>query len=366
LQAAEARVESLTRAIAIGDSVRWIGTLPTLMDEGTPLRWNDTVRTLIAASARRWGPGFVSAAIPADAGERIAETQRLRLRMLRAELLAAAGDTAAAIDAALDIAALSASETSSQARVSVARWLLASMQDPEQLQRVRSVLLPAFSWPDALQLIQKLRAVDVLLGRSAEDPVALFVAAEMARDELNAPGLARALFVRHGAAAQPDTWSGKSLLAAMQLSTTDVQRAEVERHLDAAGGSVYVQAVRGSADSTAFQLAETALQREATILRAEATALGISGDLSVGRAVAVRDSIRLALMRDSLMTKCASFISTSALKGIRADSTRAACLRDDTARVNIVMRMDTLLLRPKRDSLPGSAPPARPDTTLTR
>ena len=65
--------------------------------------------------------------------------------------------------------------------------------------------------------------------------------------------------------------------------------------------------------------------------------MGVSNDLSVGRAVAVRDSIRLVQMRDSLVTACTALIDSAAIQGIRADSTRVACMRSDTARVRAVL-----------------------------
>ncbi|HEX6694191.1 MAG TPA: hypothetical protein VF035_05840 [Longimicrobiales bacterium] len=358
---AEARVEALARALSMRDSLQWLRTMPVLITDGTPPRWNDSVRALIERSAATWSPGFVSASLPADVGENLLEPQRQRLRKLRSELIAAAGDTAAAIEAALDVATASSSDVSAETRVLAARWMLASADSTDAVARARAVLLPAFSWAEALQLIHGLRTVDVLLSRAAEDPAALFVAAEYLRDDLRAPGIARNVFLRH--AAQGNTWSGKSLLAALHLSVDEEQRAEVRRLLDGAEANVYVQIARGGGDAAAFEAAESLLLRESSALRAEAVALGVSGDLSVGRAVAVRDSIRLTLLRDSLMTRCAVLVDNVAAKGVRADSTRAACLRNDTARVNIVLRMDTMLLKPNRDSIPAAA---RPDTTLLR
>ena len=360
-QSAEARVEALARALSMRDSAQWLRTMPVLITDGTPPRWNDSVRTLIERSAKTWTPGFVSAALPADVGGKLVEPQRLRLQKLRAELVAAAGDTTAALDAALDVATASTSDVSAEARVLAARWILASADSTDALARARAVLLPAFAWPEALQLIHGLRAVEVLLARAADDPAALFVAGEYLRDDLRAPGMARNVFLSH--ATQGDVWSGKSLLAALHLSADEAGRAEVRRLIDSAQENVYLQVARGGGNAVAFEEAESRLLRESSALRAEAIALGISGDLSVGRAVAVRDSIRLTLLRDSLMTRCAVLVDSVAVKGVRADSTRAACLRNDTARVNIVLRMDTTLLRPKRDSIPGSV---RPDTTLLR
>jgi hypothetical protein len=55
-------------------------------------------------------------------------------------------------------------------------------------------------------------------------------------------------------------------------------------------------------------------------------------------------------------------IDSLSIAGIRADSTRIACLRGDTARVRFVLNVDTALLR---DTTARGAPrPVNTDTVL--
>jgi hypothetical protein len=46
-----------------------------------------------------------------------------------------------------------------------------------------------------------------------------------------------------------------------------------------------------------------------------------------------------------MRTRCALLVDGLVIAGIRADSVQAACVRGDAARVDSVLRMDTLLLR---------------------
>ncbi|MGH7465531.1 MAG: hypothetical protein ACREK1_10180, partial [Longimicrobiales bacterium] len=86
-------------------------------------------------------------------------------------------------------------------------------------------------------------------------------------------------------------------------------------------------------------------------LRSDAVAESIRRDVIVGRAVAVLDSTRSAAVNDSIRIACGTLIDSLSIAGIRADSTRTACLRGDSARVRFVIDVDTALLRDTADRM---------------
>jgi hypothetical protein len=342
---AEAALERLLRATMTGDTTRWRVAVSELVgSRGTPMR-PDSVRVLLDSSVVRWSPAFVMHALPADAGSSLQEEDRLKLRLRRAEIIAAAGDTATAIADGLDVASASSSETAAQARVDVAHWILATSSDINDLSRVRSILVPAFSNGEAFQMIQQIRAIDVLMSRATDVPLAMFVAGEYARDDLHAPRLARTIFVRSDSLAAPNPWAAKALMAAEDLSRNAADRAAIDQMLSRHSADLYVQAAHGTADAEAYANSEATLKREAAVLRAEATAIATAGNVSISRAVSIRDSIRTVMRHDSLQQHCFVVLDSMKVKGIRGDSLRAACVRVDTARFNAVLKIDTTKLK---------------------
>jgi hypothetical protein len=345
---ADATIERILRAVSSGDSARWRQAVTDATGPQGPSTRADSVATLIRRGALLWGPDYAGPVVSSDVRAPISEEDRLRLHLLRAELVAESGDTATAIAEGLRIAGASSSETSARARIRVAQWMLETTSDIEDLQRIRSILVPAYSSGEAVQMIRQIRTVDVLIGRATSDPAALFVAAEYARDQLQAPHLARVLFLRMDALPNRSVWAGKALLAALDLSYTTAERDQVQQRINAAPSDLYLRAAQGARDPEAFTSAETQLQHDMTALRAEAIAVAAAGDVSVARAVSLRDSIRLVLRADSISRHCVATIDSLKLKGIRADSTRVACLRSDTARINVVLHMDTMKLKPPK------------------
>ncbi|MEO5509473.1 MAG: hypothetical protein ABIV28_01180 [Longimicrobiales bacterium] len=345
---AEAAIERLRRSIFDRDSVRWMREMAPLAAGGIPIPFADSVRMLLDSSRTRWGASFVHAAMPETIGAELPEQQRLELRLVRARFLAAAGDTASAVASGLRVARASSLQVSSSARVLVAQWLLATDADPAQMPRIRSILVPAFSSGEAVALIRAIRTLDVLIDRADAEPLAMFVAGEYARDDLRAPALARTLFLRFENLPAPTSWDAKALLAALDLSTTDAMRSEVQTRLRKYPTDLYVEAMRGAVDADAFANAEMRIRQRAVPLRTEAIAIAAAGDVSVSRAVALRDSVRAVLQRDSVLLRCNTVIDSLAVKGVRRDSTHAACIRSDSTAMMLMLRMDTMLLKPKR------------------
>ena len=107
--------------------------------------------------------------------------------------------------------------------------------------------------------------------------------------------------------------------------------------------------------------AEERLGRAVTAVREDATARAQSADVRITRAVTVLDSLRLLARTDSFTVRCGTMLDSLALRGIRADSVRVACMRADTALVTRYLAIDSMKLRPGvADS--ARARSVRPDT----
>jgi len=100
----------------------------------------------------------------------------------------------------------------------LARIRLHRVDAPDQLEGVRSVLLPASGDPRGLALLEDLRVLELLVEREADPFASSFAAAELARESLGAPKLARALFVQAAGVDDAGAWRGKAALAAVSLS----------------------------------------------------------------------------------------------------------------------------------------------------
>jgi len=343
--ALEASLETAARAVAAHDSTRALAGLTALAHNRSAGARLDTVFVLLRRAAGAWGGAAVSATLPAAVGREWQAEARTAMRAERAALLAAGGDTAAAVTAALAAAEQSNGEAAGSARAAAARWLLAGADSVGDLAHVRAVLLPAINHAGALQHVRRVRTVELLLeqGRSGE-PAALFAAAEYARDTLRAPRLAHRLFLDYADAADGTIWAPKALLAALPLAT-ESDRSALEQRIRAQPGNPYVAAVQGTPDPDAYYAAEEQLGRSVGRLRAAAMNAALTGDVRVGRAVAMLDSLRRQAVQDSLTASCGALVDSLALKGIRADSVRAACSRADSASLGRFLTVDTLTLR---------------------
>jgi hypothetical protein len=239
----------------------------------------------------------------------------------------------------------------------LARWRLASLEDVAELENVRAILLPAFDEPQALELQRLARAVQILTLRAdaTANALSLFAAAEMARDELHAPRLARRLFLAFVALAPNTPWSGKALLAANLIAPDAATDAALANHQD----NVYLRVARGVDTGEDYTLAEERLARGLKGLRTDALAEAVTRDVVVGRALSVLDSTRVAARNDSVRIVCATMIDSLRVTGIRADSARGACLRGDSTRVAFVLRVDTTMLA---DTSARGRSKVRPDT----
>jgi len=362
--AREARLEAATRAVSAGDSARARAGFAALLADAGAAAAADSIRSLAAAAARRWDAGFGRSLLASAAASPWPATARNELVLYRAELAAGAGDTAAARDDASSLAARAGGPIADRARVLLARWTLAAATDAGELADARAVLLPAVGDTEARTLLEGIRLVEALLAqaRGAGQPLALFAAAELARDRLGSPGLARGLFLAYADLVPSSVWAPKALIAAGAASTRDqALRARLESY----DGSVYVAALHGREDPADFASAEERLARTLAGILDDAAREARGRDAAVTQAIFVLDSIRAVARQDSAALACGILLDSLAVTGIRKDSVRAACLRGQLARIDTLLRVDTLLLRDTTELPRGPRRGVRDDTLFT-
>jgi hypothetical protein len=345
--ALDARLEMADRALSSRDSARLRSAVATLLADASAAFFADSVAALAHGASLVWGFPFGYSVLATGARSSWPAEQRYRMNLARSGLAAAAGDTAVAVADASRIAGSATGATADQARVLAARWRLATVDGLEKLSEIRALLLPAVAHAGARELLGAMRTLDVLLEFAGErgEPLGMFAAGEIARDSLNAPVLARGLFLTYADFAPETPWVGKALIAALHLSVEPAAADSVRARIEARPDDVYLRAVTGDTDADAFAAAEQRLGRDLITLRFEAGQEAGRRDLGVARAVARLDSVRIVARGDSIARQCGARIDSLALRGIRADSVRAACLRSDSRRVGMLLKIDTLLLR---------------------
>lgn len=219
----------------------------------------DTVAVLAQAASARWGPGTAAAFLAGIDTTVWAGTPRGRLRLERARLLRDAGDTATA-EAMARRVANGVGDASDEARVTLAHWLLAGASDADAVRGVTRLLVSAADSSRAAPLLKSVRAFGALIEVAPHQPLAWFAAAETARDGLEAPEVARTLFLDYADAAPSDPWVPKALLAALSLTRDEGDRAWLRGRLERYAGSPYVLAAHGE-PAPGIQDLEAALAR---------------------------------------------------------------------------------------------------------
>ncbi|MBX6365684.1 MAG: hypothetical protein IRZ00_17590 [Gemmatimonadetes bacterium] len=356
----DASVEALGRSIP-GSPERADRALARIAKADVPDRTVDSLRTLSRAAAAAWG-GVRARELLAPA-ERAPwpAARRGRLLLFRAQLAAEAGDTAAAVREALAVAGKADAVTVLAARLAAARWQLASATDVGGAAAARATLLAAVADPEAQRLLRGLKQLDVLVAKARDDgqPLSLFAAAELARDELGAPGLARKLFVTYAELVPQATWAPKALLAAAALAAPP-ERAALANRFESYAENVYVAAVHGGGADGQYTAAEERLAQALAALRADAAREAEARDAGVLQAVAVLDSVKAAARADSVKLACGSLVDSLALRGGRADSVRSACVRGDTSRVAFwLAQKDSVVADTASRAAPAGAMPPR-------
>lgn len=254
----DAEIERLGQSIRHGDRERARSSLSMLLTDSEAAQRLDTINDLVRAAAARWSEAAVAGLLACADSTRWEQPARGRIRLERARLLHSAGDTLAASEVAWGVAG-ARGPAGAEARLLLAAWRLGESRDLGAAAAVRPILLPAGSDPRVGELLGALDDLDRYAGIGFDEPLGWFAAAEVARDRLHAPVLARGLFLAYADTDPRDAWAPKALLAAIDVSESREDRAWLRGRLEAYADSPYVLAARGGS-AAGFEALEQELQ----------------------------------------------------------------------------------------------------------
>jgi hypothetical protein len=272
-------LERLRWGVANGDSVRVREGVSRLLALPEARVREDSLLALVGRAAELWGAGAGARLLEGASGAAWPQDARDRLTLARARLRLEAGMAAAAEADALAVADAVRPEAT-EARLFLARLRSAEAREVEDLESVRAVLLPSVADPRVLDLLETIRMVEILADGAPGDmpPESLFAGAELARDELGAPVLARRLLSRY--AEFQTRWRGKALLAAAQLADDAVERSAILEELARTPGDPYARLSRAGG-SAPPGMARLEVQLAGTIDRVLAAAQARARGLDV-------------------------------------------------------------------------------------
>lgn len=204
----------------------------------------DTVSVLADRARTLWGAAIAAGLLAAVDSSDWDRGARGRLALQRARYLDEAGDTAQAAEIAVAVSR-GLGRSAAEARLLVAEWRAARARDLGDVYGLRALLLPAAADPVVAEWLSSIDELEILVGRGLDDPLGWFAAAEIARDRLGAPLLARGLFLAYGDQASSEPWAPKALLAALGASSDEGDRAWIRGRLEAYPDSPYVLAAHG-------------------------------------------------------------------------------------------------------------------------
>jgi tetratricopeptide (TPR) repeat protein len=365
------QLERINFGVQQRDTARTTAAFASVLARAATRQNLDTVFDLALQAVQVFGASATRTMLSAPLPDWLTSA-RDSVALIRAEVALRGGDTLSAVDELAQLSARSIAVVANAARLRLARTKLPRASELEDLQELRNILLPAITDPSVPPVLRNMRIVEMLVQKSqtSGQPVALYAAAEVARDELGAYPLARRLFTTYADVAPQTPWAAKALLAAIALAPDAPESAVLRTRLGALSTSPYAQALNGGTDPQAFAVAEERLQRSLIAMRDEGGQLADRQDVAVNRAVATLDSLRLAAHTDSVRHSCGMLIDTLAIVGVRADSVRGACMRADTIKLADFLKADTMVLRgqtrDRADSLANRRrlpdPKARRDT----
>lgn len=364
------QLERINFGIAQRDSARTQAAFAALLAHRDARQHMDTVAVMALSAINTFGANTTRHMLDATMPDWLAPA-RDSLALVRAELALRAGDTMTATTELTQLASRSTVTVANAARVQVARARLRSADALADLREIRALLLPAIAYPEVPGIVRNMRIVEALVqkAQSSGQPVALFAAAEIARDELQSPLLARQLFTTFVDVAPQTPWAAKALLAAIALDTDSEEANALRARLLTYQSSPYLQVADGGGDHEALLVAEERLQRSLLSARNEGALLADQQDVAVGRVVATLDSLRIAARTDSTRSACGLMVDTLGLTGSRADSVRGACMRADTVKLAQYLTIDTMLWRAATPAESAAvrrrAPTTRPRPTST-
>jgi hypothetical protein len=206
----------------------------------------------------------------------VAALHRAEARLALGHFDAAAQDAAAAMEhpATASAAWHLAQQLAVASALREARQIVNEAGSLHALAGVHPILEDHVDADDVGRLLRSLRAVERLaLQARPGDMLPLFAAAEVARDDLEAPNLAAALFLSFARAAADTPWSGKAVLAAHVLLPSPETRMLLASH----AANIYVRAAAGDPVGDELTLAEERLARRLLGLRDAALREGSPG-----------------------------------------------------------------------------------------
>jgi hypothetical protein len=241
---AEAGLERLRWAVAHRDRARVRSALEGLLADPGASVFVDSISGLAEAGRTLWGDGVGAALLAAVDGSDWGRDARGRITLQRARYLDAAGDTAAALELALDVSR-GLGRPAADARLMVADWRARRVSALDDAYALRALLLPSAADARVSERLSAIDEFEARVGVGLEEPLGLFAAAEVARDRIGAPLLARGLFLAYVDQAPDEPWSPKALLAALDASTDEGDRAWIRLRLERYPDSPYVLAANG-------------------------------------------------------------------------------------------------------------------------
>lgn len=216
----------------------------------------EDVEAMIATTADRWSAAQTLELLSVLDGGNWPSAPLGRLQLVRARLHYEVGEVGEARAIAVGVRrGIDASAV--EARILLSLWQAVALRDLAGLPSLRSELLPAASQPGVAERLAHLDDFEAYVEAGLENPIAWYAAAEVARDGLSAPFLARGLFLAYADAAVDDPWVPKALLAALDVSEEAGDRAWLRGRLEAYGASPYVLAARGAPVSGLDELEAT-------------------------------------------------------------------------------------------------------------
>jgi len=215
----------------------------------------DTVSVLVSQAHTLWGPATAADLLAAVDSSDWDRGARGRLSLQRAQYLDEAGDAVSAAEIATDVSR-GLGQSAASARLLVAEWRAARARDLEEVYSLRALLLPSAADPLVAERLSAIDELEILVGFGLDEPLGWFAAAEVARDRLAAPVLARGLFLAYGDQASSEPWAPKALLAALDATSDEGDRAWIRGRLEAYPDSPYVLAAHGGTAAGFAQLEE--------------------------------------------------------------------------------------------------------------
>lgn len=331
----EAEATRLGWGVEAGDSLQAFRGSSALLSSPEGRAWADSIAAVSERARRVWGPGAGATMLEGAETAPWPPADRNRLVLSQARLAASAGDTARALEGARRVAR-TVGPIADEARVLEARWRLPGISEIQELDAIRDLLLPAVGSRQAVAILGWIKKVGLMVEEATNraQPLSLFAAAEMARDSLRAPLLAKDLFLVYADRAEGASWEGKALLAAMQLSSDPAEEARLRTRLEGMSENVYVQAWKNEEKRQLdYVVVERRLSSALDNVRTRIATQAEERDVLVSQTARMLDSIRT---EEEIRRRLAEGDS------LLRDSLRADSIRRDSIRQDSVMRADSL------------------------